>query len=565
MTARRKNTSGLQLPQTQLITPQYNIFERMGQVRRNLAILAPQLFQIRTKDRGIIPWTPSELQLRFLNDPNVSADIILKARQLGVSTMTVLEFLAYVLFVDGFNGIIISEDLEKSKQLLGIAWLALDMLPDKYKVPVKHARENYIITEAPVYDDQKKRIGGGRGSSLYIGTAGKFTLGRGNTFHAAHCSELAFWPSESENDAETLLTGLEEAVPERPGAILRIESTANGRGNVFHQKCESAQRRLGRYRFHFFPWWFSLDDEYKKPVVDQDLKAGVLTDDEKQLVEIAARKYNYLLTPEHIQWRRDKIANKKENFWQEYPEDPDTCFLSSGSAVFYGIMDLLEHTRKRLENSAQPVLERERGIVSVKYWKMPRAGRVYAIAVDMAEGDKASSDFNAFVVGEVTEGGRIEECATGQARTSTSAFAETVMQLAHEYNGAMIAVERANKGYGLIDILLENEEGRYDFSIYHHLEFDNATGKEAKIAGFRPTRSAREAAVSRWAEDVQCGDYVVHDPLVVSQAMNFQYNPRTGKMEAPRGSFDDMLNCALILNYVKGEAEVISKVGVEEW
>lgn len=543
---------------------EYNIFERMARVRKTLPILGPAIFNIRTKDRGIIPWTPSALQEMLLLKEDLGADIVLKARQLGVSTMTVLEFLAYTLFVDGFNGIIISEDQEKAKMLFQIAWLAQDMLPAKYKVPIKHGRDNYIITEAPIYDANGKRIGGGRGSSLYIGTAGKFTLGRGNTYHAVHCSELAFWPTEGDSNAETLLTGLEEAVPDRKGAIIRIESTANGRGNVFHAKSDAARVGVGRYNFNFFPWWFSLDDEYKKPVTDPDLAAGHLTDDELALIDMAVKKYKFVLTPEHIQWRRDKIAAKGQTFWQEYPEDPDTCFLASGNMVFHAIADLLDQVRRRLEG-AIPVYERDRHTVPVKYWKLPKPGRVYAMAVDMAEGDKLTSDFNALVIGEIVEGGRIEEVCTAQARTSTDTFAQVCMELAHQYNGAMIAVERANKGFGLLDILLINEGGQYDYTIYHHLEFDQRSASEARIAGFRPTRSAREAAVSRFGEDVQVGDYIARDPQVIAQAMNFQHNARTGKMEAPRGSFDDMLNCALILNYVKKEAEVQARIEVEAW
>ena len=544
---------------------EYNIFERMAQVRRSMPQLAPKLFNIKTKDRGIITFTPSDAQNRILLDPNAGADIVLKARQLGISTMSVLEFLAYFLFVDGFNGLIISEDEDKAKQLLEIAWLAYDMLPDKYKLPLKHGRDNYLISEAPVYKmvkGERTRVGGGRGSSLRIGTAGKFTLGRGQTIHAVHMSELAFWPSEADQDADTLLQGLEEAVPDRPGAILRIESTANGRGNVFHVKWEAAMRKLGRYNPRFFPWWFSLDDEYKKPVREG---FGDLTEDELSLMEVAKNKYHFVLTKEHIQWRRDKIESKGKKFWQEYPENPDTCFLSTGSSVFESQMEVLDVIRRRLEN-AEPMFIRDRHDVQCNYWRFPRAGHRYAVVADTSEGMKEKSDFSALTVLDVHGDGTAEEVVTAQARTSSGKFAQVLMELATEFNGAMIAVERANTGFAVLDILLDNiENANYDFSIYFHLAFDQVAGKEVKVAGFRPTRDAREVAVQRWAESVTAGTYIIHDPLVVNQAMSFQHNPRTGKMEAPRGTYDDMLNCAFIGNYVKNEVTERATLGVEEW
>lgn len=540
---------------------EYNIFRRMAQVRRALPTLGPKLFNIRSKERGIIPWTPSDAQCSILLAKDTGADIILKARQLGISTMTVLEFLAYLLLVDGFNGIIISEDEDKAKQLLQIAWLALDMLPEAYKVPLKYGRDRYIITEAPQYDKNKKRIGGGRGSSLYIGTAGKYTLGRGQTIQAAHMSELAFWPSEAGQDADDLLQGLEEAVPDRPGAILRIESTANGFGNVFHQKWTAAVRGSGRYRARFFPWWFALDDEYQKPAVQPFER----TDEEQDFVESVWAKYKFRLTDDHIQWRRDKIESKGKKFWQEYPEGPDSCFLSTGSSVFNEILELLDGVRKRIENNA-PLYVRDRHGVDCRYWSGARTGRSYIITVDMAEGQKEKSDFNALLVCEVTDEGQVKEAVSAQGRTSATTFAQVVMELATEFNGALIAVERANTGFSVIDKLLEHMDSLdYEYEMYHHEEFDAETGKKKLIAGFRTTRTSKEVAVERWAEDVKSGYYFPQEPLVISQALGYQHNPRTGKMEAQRGTYDDMLMCAMMASYIKMGASKLSKVTAFEW
>lgn len=541
--------------------PEYNIFKRMRDVRRRLPVLGPKLFHIRTKEKGIITWTPSAAQNQILLDPDTGADIILKARQLGISTMSVLEFLAYVLFVDGFNGIIISEDESKAKQLLQIAWLALDMLPPEKRPPLKHGQERYIITEAPIYDKNGKKVGGGRGSSLYIGTAGKYTLGRGQTIHAAHMSELAFWPSEAGQDADDLLQGLEEAVPDRPGAILRIESTANGYGNVFHQYWTKAARGVGRYRGHFFPWWFALDDEYKKPV------RGTLerTEEEHDFVEMVFNKYRFRMTDEHLQWRRDKIDQKGKKFWVEYPEGPDSCFLSTGAAVFNEILEQLDGTRKRLEN-VEPLYERDRHGVNCRYWSGARAGKSYLITVDMAEGEKEKSDFNAALVCEVTREGQVKEAVSAQGRTSAPTFAQVVMELATEFNGALVVVERANKGYSVLDTLLQNvDANNYEYEIYFHEEFDADAKKMNKIAGFRTTKQAKEVAVQRWLEDVKSGFYFIREPIVVAQALGYQSNPRTGKMEAQRGTYDDLLMCAVMASYTKLDVSQSKSSDVIDW
>ena len=94
------------------------IFEHMAKVRQALPALAPKMFNITTKHMGIQPFTLTWLQTKFLQDAKIGGDIILKARQLGISTMTVIEFLAYFLFVDGFSGVIISKDKDHTKYLL---------------------------------------------------------------------------------------------------------------------------------------------------------------------------------------------------------------------------------------------------------------------------------------------------------------------------------------------------------------------------------------------------------------------------------------------------------------
>ncbi|GAG47534.1 unnamed protein product, partial [marine sediment metagenome] len=202
-------------------------------------------------------------------------------------------------------------------------------------------------------------------------------------------------------DAATILQGLEQAVPDVPGAILRIESTANGRGDVYHMKYRMSEKGLGRYRAKFFPWWFALDDEYKKA-----LKPGEevsFTDEEAELIERVHELYGFKLTQEHIKWRRDKIASfepNPEKFWEEYPEDPETCFLQSGHSVFREYLQLLSDVRKRLEGK-QPMMERDMHGMHVKFWKMPKSGRAYAMAVDCAEAEKEKSNLHAGILGEI--------------------------------------------------------------------------------------------------------------------------------------------------------------------
>lgn len=529
------------------------IFQQMKAVRLKLPEIAPKLFHIRTKDQGIIgptkenPLVLSDAQKLFLSSEDIGSDIILKARQLGWSTMTVLEFLAYAIFVEGFNGAIISEDRDKTKKLLRIAHLAIDMMPQEYKVPNDHSREDYIIFKPPPE---------GTGSSLYIGTAGTSHFGRGDTIHAAHCSELGLW-----TEAEELLNGLEESVPLREGAVLRIESTAFGRGNHFHRLCERAfHNRGGRYKGWFFPWWFSLDDEYRIPL---DGKVIVFTDEEKELIEQVNDKFNFVLTEEHINWRRTKIDQKGiDKFLQEYPEDPESCFLSTGNAVFYGIMSMLLKTVKKIRYREPLMVENLRG-VDIKRYRMPKAGENYAIVVDTSEGTKLSSAFDAITVWKVKEeGDGIEQMLSGSGRVDSNSLTMAIVDLAKEHNNALIAVERANKGFSILDKLLDADL-RLGLDIYHHTEFDQEDQKHKQIPGWRPTQSSKAAAIGKLEEMFKTGEIIIHDAEIIDQMMAYQYNPNTGKAEPPEGTYSDLLTTTYIAAYIAEDIEVNSTYGVK--
>ena len=79
------------------------------------------------------------------------------------------------------------------------------------------------------------------------------------------------------------------------------------------------------WKLHFYAWWWA--EEYCIALEPGEVLD--YTDDERMLV----RKPG--LTPEQIKWRRYKQLELGDLFLQEYPEDPDSCFLVSGRGVFH--------------------------------------------------------------------------------------------------------------------------------------------------------------------------------------------------------------------------------------
>jgi hypothetical protein len=134
-------------------------------------------------------------------------------------------------------------------------------------------------------------------------------------YGAVSNSEVAFW-----SDAEKILAGAMQGG--NPDVIL--ESTPNGASGWFYERCMEAAAGGSEWKLHFYPWWF--DPEYKSTLgVDE-----VLDYDDEELYLIDLHK----LSPEQIKWRRSKKKVLKKLFIQEYPEDPETCFIISGESYF---------------------------------------------------------------------------------------------------------------------------------------------------------------------------------------------------------------------------------------
>lgn len=231
-------------------------------------------------------------------------DLVLKARHVGVSTaIQALHF--YKQMRGNARTATICHEDDLTSTLRRMVDLFYSELPDGERPPRLYA--NAKLTTYPTLNSE--------GSIATVGgTAGR-RKGRGGSKTHIHGSEVAFWP-----DAQQVLAAAMQAGD--PDIIL--ESTPNGMMGWFYEACMEALRGEGVWTLHFFPWWY--DDDYRLPLDDGEMLA--YTADEQRLVA------EHGLDADQIKWRRHKQAELKEDFAQEYPEDPVSCFLASGRSYF---------------------------------------------------------------------------------------------------------------------------------------------------------------------------------------------------------------------------------------
>lgn len=227
-------------------------------------------------------------------------DLILKARQVGISTYVQARF--YIAAVTGSERIaVLAHDSEGTQKLRDMMLMFHEQLPPELQP--QRSQNNVTRTYFPQ-----------TGSRVYMNTAGSAHGGRAGTYTKVHGSEVAYW-----KDANAIMAGLLQGVPV-DGEII-LESTANGQSGWFYERCMEALNGDSDWTLHFFPWW--SDKAYTLPT-----EPLTLTDDERRLVEAHG------LTDGQIAFRRAKQRELGLLFQQEYPEDPVSAFVASGQGYF---------------------------------------------------------------------------------------------------------------------------------------------------------------------------------------------------------------------------------------
>ena len=180
--------------------------------------------------------------------------MILKARQLGISTIVEAIILWIALFRKGSHCVIASAEEKKSQQLSEMVWDALENLP-VWMRPVLTREDR---TKGPEFGKNGSDI------SLEHGTQTK-GIARGSTPVAAHVSEAAYYP----NPISTIESSLFRAMHENKRTFLPLESTANKKGDWWHrfwmQNRSGESTGYNRFTCIFLPWYVGRD---KYPTAD---------------------------------------------------------------------------------------------------------------------------------------------------------------------------------------------------------------------------------------------------------------------------------------------------------
>ena len=431
--------------------------------------------------KGKIPFNLYNFQESTVSDlVQHRFNIILKARQLGISTLTAGYSLWMMTFHQDKNILVIATKQEVAKNLVT-------------KVRVMHANLPSWLKQ-PCVEDNKLSLRYKNGSQVKAVSSGE-DAGRSEALSLLILDEAAFidkidtiWAAAS----QTLSTG---------GQCIAL-STPNGVGNWFHRTWMDAEDGLNDFNFI---------------------------------------KLHWTVHPERGQeWREEQDTLLGPSL---AAQECDCDFITSGQSVVDGII-LEEYREKQVKDPIE-----KRGIDSnVWIWEPPNYTKDYVVCADVSRGD--ATDYSAFHIIDIES---LEQVAEYKGRMSTRDYGNLLVNMATEYNNALLVVENNNIGWAAIQQCIDREyENLFYMSkdlqiVDTQRHINNKINRMEKqlIPGFTLTQKTRPLVIAKLEEFFREKLVTVHSQRLIDELFVFIYNG--SRAEAMSGYNDD-----LVMSYAMG-------------
>jgi len=469
--------------------------------------LAADWLRVRDRDGQLQPLVANAAQREFERRRG-RQNIVLKARQMGMTTWVAGRFFLRTILKPGTLTVQVAHTQAAAEAIFRVVQRMWENLPEDLREgPLRRTRAN-----------AGQMVFGEIDSEFRVWSAGDENAGRGLSIQNLHCSEVSRWSG----DARATLAGLRAALA--PGGEVVLESTPNGAYGAFYEEWQRGEGPGSRVQGsegdglvrHFLPWW--MEPAYVGAAVD----VGLMREDELALVERVG------LSEEQVGFRRGLERSYGGLRLQEFAEDAESCFKATGSCCFD-----VEAIEQRLAELDEPMERRRGGALLV--WLPAQVGKDYCVAVDTAGGGE-DGDFAAVQVIEIASG---LQCAELQERLRPSELARVTAELAREYGGALVAVERNNHGAAVI-AYLQTSEG------YRRLY------RQGGEVGWLTTSASKPEMVARLGVLLRESGLMFKSRRLLGECRTFVAGER-GRTSAASGSHDDLVMAMGVAQAVRAE------------
>jgi hypothetical protein len=478
--------------------------KRMEEEPELLLRAAAEWLKVRDREGRLLPLVANAAQRRF-EQRKGRQNIVLKARQMGITTWVAGRFFLRTVTKPGSLTLQVAHTRAAAEAIFQVVQRMWDCLPEAWRNgALKRSRANAGQMVFPAIDAEYR-----------VASACDASAGRGLSVQNLHCSEVSRWPGTA---AETL-AGLRAALA--PEGEMVLESTPSGAYGAFYEEWaggvdeDHGGDALVR---HFLPWW--MEPAYAGPALD----AASITAEERLLMD------RHGLTAEQIGFRRGLEKSYGSLRLQEFAEDAETCFRATGSCFFD-----VEGIDLRMREVG-PAFETRRG-GALQIWLRPVEGGAYLVGVDSAGGGE-DGDFAAVQVIDRATG---LQCAELKERLRPAELAKAAVELAKEYGGAVIVVERNNHGAAVLAYIDTSE--RYG-NVYR------VRGE----SGWLTTAASKPAMVARIGALLRETPQVFQSRRLLGECRTFVAGER-GSTGAASGAHDDLVMAMAVAQAARMERE----------
>jgi hypothetical protein len=466
---------------------------------RNPLYFINRYVKIKHPTRGLIPFETFDYQDQLIQDYlEHRFNVILKARQLGISEITAAYATWLMLFHRDKNILVMASKADTAKNIIKKVGTALKKLPS-------------WLCLADITTDNKLSIELSNGSQIKA-IATSEDAGRSEALSLLIIDEAAFVPRFDE-----LWTGLLPTVT--AGGNVIVLSTPNGVGNKFHQLYIDAEEGSSEFHSNKFMWW--VHPERISDLEDDPTRPGFKTSS----------------------WFRNEVKSTNMSP-RDVAQELECNFNSSGDTLISGEQLLA------LSAGALFPMKMEHVDRNLHIWWDPQKDKRYLLTADVARGD--GRDNSAFHIFDLSV---MEQVAEYYGKVPVEEFAKLIVETGRRYNNCIVAVENTTIGLACLEhVRLLGYE-----AVYYSRKGDTRGGEivnaqwgtaaDDLVAGFTMSPKSRPLVISKLEEYIRTFGIVIRSKRFVEELKTFIWV--NGRPEAMRGYNDDLVMSAAIAVWLR--------------
>jgi hypothetical protein len=455
--------------------------------------------------RGLIPFRTFDYQDQLISDyVNHRFNIILKARQLGISEITAAYACWLMLFHRNKNILVMATKADTAKNIIKKIRVAMHRIPEWLRI-------------SDIIGDNKLSVELSNGSQCKA-ISSSDDAGRSEALSLLIIDEAAHVPN-----LEELWVGLLPTVS--TGGNIIVLSTPNGVGNKFHQLWTESESGENEFHRTKLMWWV-----HPERIAD-------LVDDTERPSPHEGIPFFKLST-----WYKAEL--KKTNMSpREVAQELECNFNASGDTF------LSPEQIQDLHASSIPPVATHHWDRALHEWWAPRPKARYFITADVARGD--GKDFSTFDVWDIEN---MDQCAEYHGKLPVEEFAKLLMDTGHRYNNALLCVENNNIGMACLEHI---RLGAYENVYYSKKGGDEGEAVHAQwgpaskdmVIGFTMSQKLRPLVFTKLEEFLRNRAIRLHSKRLAQEAETFIWE--NGKPQAMKGYNDDLFVAAALGCWIK--------------